>query len=511
MPLTSLRSSSSRRDIIIVVSIICILTVIISFRTIYTRDGSWRRPVGELPTFGNGETKTPSESEETTKSKAPLPVVTSISSVAVTTSTSTSSTLVSSPTAAASVAITGGCDGFPDTKDILVVMKTGATEAYDKLPIHFMTTLRCVNDSILFSDMEMDMAGHKVIDTLDEVADDIKKDNGDFDLYRLLQEYHKLHEDPRPLKEGSNGWNLDKYKFVHMLLKTYKYRPNVPWYVFIEADTGVIWDNMRTFLNKYDPQRPYYFGSPTYLDIEFAHGGTGYIISQAAMAAAVGKHLDIATKYDKDVQGICCGDRMIGRILLDENIKLTKAWPMLNGEKPITLPFSKRHWCQPVITMHHMTAQEVSEVWNFEQERKAQGITTPLLFMEVFSHFVKSSLLSTRADWTNLSDDITYTPPSSEDPDRSYNGRTWAELGPIERASPESADNCKAACDADDGCFQWQQHDQVCALHHSIRLGESKRGMQSTWVSGWKMDKIEKFQAEMGECKSGADWAGWGR
>ena len=316
-----------------------------------------------------------SGSEETTRPKAPISVVGSMTSIAVTTSTSTSSTFVSSPTAAASGAISGGCDGFPDTKDILVVMKTGATEAYDKLPIHFMTTLRCVNDSILFSDTEMDMAGHKVIDTLDEVAEDIKKDNGDFDLYRLLQEYQKLHEDPRPLKEGANGWNLDKYKFVHMLLKTYKYRPDVPWYVFIEADTGVIWDNMRTFLNKYDPKRPYYLGSPTYLDIEFAHGGTGYIISQAAMAAAVGKHPDIATKYDKDVQGICCGDRMIGRILLDEDIKLTKAWPMLNGEKPITLPFSKRQWCQPVVTMHHMTAQEVSQVWNFEQERKTQGIT----------------------------------------------------------------------------------------------------------------------------------------
>ncbi|MCJ1320087.1 hypothetical protein MMC15_005424 [Xylographa vitiligo] len=511
MPLTSLRSSSSRRDIIIVVSIICFLTVIISFRTIYTRDGSWRRPVGELPTFGSGKTKTPSESEETTKPKAPIPVVDTLSSTVVTTSTSASSTLVASPTAAASGAISGGCDGFPDTKDILVVMKTGATEAYDKLPIHFMTTLSCVNDSILFSDMEMDMAGHKLIDTLDEVADDIKKDNGDFDLYRLLQEYDKLHEDPRPLKEGANGWNLDKYKFVHMLLKTYKYRPNVPWYVFIEADTGVLWDNMRTFLNKYDPKRPYYLGSPTYLDIEFAHGGTGYIISQAAMQAAVGQHLDIATKYDKDVQGICCGDRMIGRVLLDENIKLTKAWPMLNGEKPITIPFSKRQWCQPIITMHHMTAQEVSQVWNFEQERKAQGITTPILFMEIFNHFVKPSLLSTRTDWTNLSDDITYTPPSPEDPERSYNGRTWAELGLVERASPETADNCKKACDADNDCFQWQHHDQECALHHSIRMGESKRATQSSWISGWKMDKIEKFQAEMGECKSGVDWAGWGR
>ena len=271
--------------------------------------------------------------------------------------------------------ISNGCEGFPDTKDILVVMKTGATEAYDKLPIHFLTTLRCVNDTIIFSDMEMDMAGHKVIDVLDEVAEDIKKDNEDFELYALLQEYHRLGEDPRSLKEGNNGWNLDKYKFIHMLLKTYKYRPDVPWYVFLEADTTVVWDNLRTLLNKYDPSKPYYIGSPTYLGIEFGHGGTGYIISGAAMKSAVGKHPDLATKYDKDLHDICCGDAMIGRVLQAEKIYLHRAWPMLNGEKPLTIPFSSSHWCQPVITMHHLTGQEVSQVYNFERERKAEGIS----------------------------------------------------------------------------------------------------------------------------------------
>ena len=218
------------------------------------------------------------------------------------------------------------------------------------------------------------MAEHHLIDTLDEVADDIKKDNNDFDLYRTLQTYHKLREDPRPLKDGPNGWNLDKYKFLHMLLKTYRYRPDAPWYVFIEADTALIWDNLRTYLDRHDPKKASYFGSPTYLDIEFAHGGTGYIISQKAMQMAVGNHPDIATKYDKTVHDICCGDAMIGRVLLDEDIKLTKAWPLMNGEKPVTLPFSPRIWCQPVITMHHLTAQEVSQVWSFEQERKSKGI-----------------------------------------------------------------------------------------------------------------------------------------
>lgn len=45
------------------------------------------------------------------------------------------------------------CDNFPDTQGILLVMKTGATEAYNKLPTHFVTHMQCLSDFLLFSDM----------------------------------------------------------------------------------------------------------------------------------------------------------------------------------------------------------------------------------------------------------------------------------------------------------------------------------------------------------------------
>ena len=363
MALTALLPSSSRRDVIIITTIICLLTIIISLRSVFTDHTPWQSSVGELPKFGNAPKTTTTPTEKEHNPTEPTSITTTFD-VAPTTS----------PTPSVSATKIPGCDDFPDTSDILLVMKTGATEAYDKLPIHFLTTLRCANDSILFSDMEMDMAEHHLIDSLDEVKEDVKENNNDFDLYRTLQTYHKLREDPRPLKDGPNGWNLDKYKFLHILLKTYRYRPNAPWYVFIEADTALIWDNLRSYLDRFDSQKATYFGSPTYLDIEFAHGGTGYIISQKAMQMAVGNHPDIAIKYDKTVHDICCGDAMIGRVLLDEDIKLTKAWPLMNGEKPITLPFSPKTWCQPVITMHHLTAQEVSQVWTFQQDRKSRGI-----------------------------------------------------------------------------------------------------------------------------------------
>lgn len=45
------------------------------------------------------------------------------------------------------------CDNFPDTEGILLVMKTGATEAFAKLPTQLITNMQCLPDFLLFSDL----------------------------------------------------------------------------------------------------------------------------------------------------------------------------------------------------------------------------------------------------------------------------------------------------------------------------------------------------------------------
>lgn len=45
------------------------------------------------------------------------------------------------------------CAGFPNTDGVQLVMKTGATEAFDRIPTHLLTSLQCLPDFIIFSDM----------------------------------------------------------------------------------------------------------------------------------------------------------------------------------------------------------------------------------------------------------------------------------------------------------------------------------------------------------------------
>lgn len=210
------------------------------------------------------------------------------------------------------------CDGFPDTSGILLVMKTGATEAYDRLPVQIMTVLKCLPDFLLFSDLDQRIGGYHVRDSLDSVLTEAKEGNPDFDLYRLQQQCAVDQDNCAKVLEAADsaGWNLDKYKNIHMAEKAYRLRPDYDWYMFVDADTYVSWPNMVYALKRMDPAKERYFGVPTVIgDRLFAHGGSGYVVSRGAMREFAGKNPGIANRYDVEIRTNCCGDFVFAQAL----------------------------------------------------------------------------------------------------------------------------------------------------------------------------------------------------
>ncbi len=124
------------------------------------------------------------------------------------------------------------CQKLPGAEDVVVVMRTGATEIQDKLPVHFNTTFRCYGDTIIFSDYAETFQGHQVHDVFASMDPTLKITHSDFELYtRLLQHGREsLSEDELSGKasfEGSKsgkgdnpGWKLDKWKFLPMYVLT---------------------------------------------------------------------------------------------------------------------------------------------------------------------------------------------------------------------------------------------------------------------------------------------------
>lgn len=125
------------------------------------------------------------------------------------------------------------CPPLGGIEDVLVILKTGVTEALEKVPVHFQTTLRCIPNYVLFSDFEEEINGTRVIDVLGNVNETIKRTSPDFDLYNRIHEHGRSGLTPADLSRVPNtafgmpdnpGWKLDKWKFLPMIDETLRVR-----------------------------------------------------------------------------------------------------------------------------------------------------------------------------------------------------------------------------------------------------------------------------------------------
>ncbi|KAI9367920.1 hypothetical protein BJX61DRAFT_261585 [Aspergillus egyptiacus] len=379
------------------------------------------------------------------------------------------------------------CQAFSDPGNVVFVIKTGATEVYEKLPTQLITTLGCVQDFLLFSDLDEQIGPYRLRDTLADFNSTLKATLPDFELYRLQHEFRRTNQDMARLK-GEAAWRLDKYKFLHLVEKAWLERPGRDWYFFIETDTYVVWTNLILWLRGISPPRePLYLGSVAYFKNDpFAHGGSGIVISGKLLERFIGSEPGLANKYDDVFTSNCCGDSVLANTIYAElDLRVKNMWPQINGEKPSTIPFGPSHWCQPVVTMHHLHPRERTAIFDFEQARP--DLTEPLTFAEL-SHltFPTSNTRSYEEDWDNFSN---------------------VRIEFAGQLSP-SLETCRDACAGIEQCFQWRYNsdDECYVSTQAFRLGEKKYPDSDgkKWYSGWTLDAIEKWREE-NKCQE-VDW-----
>ncbi|OTA98813.1 glycosyltransferase family 31 protein [Hypoxylon sp. CI-4A] len=458
------------------------------------------------------------------------------------------------------------CVNFPDTHGVLLVMKTGATEAFDRIPTHLLTTLNCLSDFLIFSDMEQQIGPYHIYDALAEFEESAKAHNSDFDLYRDQKECPVSQKSCVDAKrDGQKAWNLDKYKFLPMMEQTWRMRPGQDWYIFAEADTYVFWANVIHWLKKesgLNPREKLYLGSRSFIGgTPFAHGGSGYIISGTLLKHLIEYHPGVVKQYNVKGAHECCGDLMLAQALEEyEDVHIRQIWPMINGEKPSTLPYGPGHWCEPIFTMHHMNAEEISNVWQFEQTRKTDRV---LLIKDLYEGLIRPKMQVVRENWDNLSDDVCYLNPDpdaqaraeSQFRDRQKNNN---EMNDVEKEAWKSWESCAKVCDSQDvidedldslgydlmernnpgtaddtekaedtspsdaaaraawknamnekklnrSCFQYRWHNEVCCTARSFKLGAPKMAPATSnpnaqWISGWHLKGINDWIEAKGEC-----------
>lgn len=271
-----------------------------------------------------------------------------------------------------------GCDGLTGLERVVITVKTGATEALNKIPVQMRTSLRCAPHVLVFSDMAQTIGDIELHDVLDETADEVKDGNPAFEIYRKQQELKDPEKIMSQLKSfktpGTNeaaAWTLDKYKNMHLVEKAWALKPNMDWYLHIDADTYVMLPSLAEWVKRLDQKKHLYLGRSIPTDgVVFAHGGSGILMSGEAMRIFAVENAGTAARWDPQVDTSCCGDILLSRALFEVGIpRALHAWPSINGESPSTMPFGEQQWCEPIVTMHHVTVDEMETAGKFEINR----------------------------------------------------------------------------------------------------------------------------------------------
>ncbi|KAI5249751.1 hypothetical protein E4T43_00632 [Aureobasidium subglaciale] len=444
------------------------------------------------------------------------------------------------------------CPPSSETSDIVLSIKTGATEAFDKLPTQLLTILQCADNLLLFSDLDQDIHSLHIHDVLDRYDPDFLANHADFELYREQKKYQAEGRDIQTLasmKDSNSDWRtaghnaawaLDKYKFLHMIERAWELQPDKDWYVFAETDTYIVWRNLVQWLKGFDPTEPLYLGRGEPMKKEegdgfyFAHGGSGFVLSRAAMYLFCETNKGLASRWDARIPDLWFGDYVVAKAIKEElGLNLTSAAPMFSGHKPMNLPIGAGIWCRPVITQHHLRSEEVQTLWMLEHDfytNSSSGSVPHLRFSHLFRDILTGvNFPELRLGWDNMSQDDMYTikPPRT---------RGQAQKKPDERVGEStvqedpnaSSEACNAACEVTETCFQWahlnfttveennRHRGGICYLSSVFRFG-NQRPEESwvdeknatnihSWSSGWHLPAIEAWLANAPDECGKVDW-----
>lgn len=276
------------------------------------------------------------------------------------------------------------CAGFPShlLKDIQPVLKTGHGVLETRVRPQLQSVSACLVNLLIMSDTEEQFEGHRIIDVIEDIPPSLRDNEKQLDIWRSGAIANGT-------ADKRAAWRLDKFKFLPMISRSWRTRPDRKWYVFYEADTYIVWDNLFRMLEHFDPDEPHYFGSPTpgRQGTSFANGGPGYILSREAMRRLVQEDWDTETgaylgsklteRCWDDVRHNCCGDSVLAWALILQNVTLSGLFPMMTPHPPHGVPFSgsKKHWCQPVLTMHKPSEDDIIGLWRWQWEHRTRDVS----------------------------------------------------------------------------------------------------------------------------------------
>lgn len=164
--------------------------------------------------------------------------------------------------------------------------------------------------------------------------------------------------------------------------------------MFIEPDTIILWSTILKFQEQLDHTKPYYMGAQVNIgDVEFGHGGSGFLVSDTALQQVVEHYVAHQKEWEEFTDGHWAGDAVAGKAFRDAGAGLTRTWPIIQGDHPGAFPLEEDdgkgqpRWCYPSATYHHTSPSDIEDMWSFEQRWIADG---GLVSSEFLTHSLRT-------------------------------------------------------------------------------------------------------------------------
>ncbi|KAJ3016281.1 hypothetical protein HKX48_004128 [Thoreauomyces humboldtii] len=342
-----------------------------------------------------------------------------------------------------------------------VALKSGVDVVHERATAQLRTFLKPIRNLIIVGDGEATVEGRKMIDVVKTAVYGPKDQDPLFLAGKAKKAAPKAAEkDAITVDESSEGWKADGHKNLPGLQELWERFPDASWFVMVDDDSYVFFDNLLGRLNMYDPDGRHYFGAKTqFVGCDgvtswgagpfFAHGGSGIVLSRGAMRELMDDIDACTVRY----RTCWAGDIRTALCLRDQGILLHSPTGFYST------PPNSNFWfphdpCERPLTFHHLLAKQVNALYATERAiaDRTAGSTGAVTFGDVFWNWHPESELQTDFD---------------------RKGSDFASGG------VSSADDCKLECGDRKNCLAFVYDGTKCWLKSVIAPGVAVRGITS--------------------------------
>ncbi|KAL6710097.1 hypothetical protein ACN47E_009888 [Coniothyrium glycines] len=406
-------------------------------------------------------------------------------------------------------------------EQFIVSVTTTAVDAYAKVsPLLLFTPVQDHGQLLLFSDLQMEIGKWPIFDVLWRYSQEFIRSAPELGRYRAQVDYARKSLPMSKLRKQDEEEEkeillmLDKYKILQTMAAAWEYRPDRAWYAFVGDETYINRANLLEWLSQYDSRSKHFFGNPPTLEFPdpFSAAGDSIIVSRQVMKELFADRKDLIKTWQNKVIDYSSAFDLIFNVLQTElKVGLEGVWPGISGFNPSSAPFSPALWCEPILMMHHVSADTASDIWKLEKDRVQEHLASaPLRFADLWDLFMRPENLNfTRNDWDNLSSD-----PSNARWNILFEGDH--PDGGKAKNGEDSEEACEQSCIKSEYCMQWsyssvpqknwnENPPTKCHLSSSVRFGrhvdrkEVNDGGDTatlTWQSGWKKARFVAWASQ---------------